>query len=69
MDKDDVNIYIYINIYICICVCIYIHTYIHGEKTLNIVQSLKIIKLSFATWRYLEGIILSKINQTKTNTI
>ena len=62
-------------IYICVCMCIYIythtHTYVCMYIHLNISQPKKKNEILpfLMTWMDPEGIMLSEVSQTKTNTI
>ena len=58
------------HVYVCVCVCIRVCLYIliHTVEYYSAIKKNEIMP-SAATWVDLEMIILSEVNQTKTNTV
>ena len=59
---------VYINIYIYININIYIYLYIYIMEYYSAIKKNEILPF-VTTWMDLEGIVLSEINQRKTNTV
>ena len=57
---------VYVCVYVYVCVCIYI--YIYMMEYYSAIKKNEILPFA-TTWMELEGIMLSKISQRKTNII